>query len=249
MRRPDRVTDVRLAGQLILGLLVLGLLVLAGCTRGNEGSGGPGDAPLQLQIFKAGREAIAAARATKTPELTRPFLDGVEGALLEVTLERRDQRAYLYVEAQRRDAYPGQIVVWRTGDNVSLMMRNGVLFATRGLGGDILSGRVQVANGVPGPSASGEKIYDIRAQDNKALHLSLICEVTDLGPKTVQIIGHTHPTRHLRETCEGGRTSDGASSGVVVNDYWIDRSAGLVWQSRQWAGPEVGYLRIRQVNR
>jgi hypothetical protein len=232
----------------LAGLLGLALLVLAGCTRGSGGGGERGDAPLQLQIFKAGREAIAAARATKTPELTRAVLDGVEGALLEVTLERRDQRAYLYVEARHQDAYPGQIVIWRTGDNVSLMMRSGVLFASRGLGGDILSGRVQVANGVPGPSASGEKSFDIRALDNKALRLTLVCEVADLGPKTIQIIGRNHPTRHLRETCEGGRTADGAS-GVVVNDYWVDRRAGLVWQSRQWAGPEVGYLRIRQVNR
>ena len=168
--------------------------------------------------------------------------------MLEVTLERRDQRAYLYVEAQRRDAYPGQITVWRTGDDVALMMRSGVLFASRGLGGDILSGRVQVADGVPGPSRGGEKSYDIRAEDNKALHLTLACEVADLGPKTIQIIGRDHPTRHLRETCEGGRTA-GGSNGVVVNDYWVDRRAGLVWQSRQWAGPEIGYLRIRRVNR
>lgn len=243
MRRSDNKTGVRLAG-----LVILGLLALAGCTRGTDNSGERGDAQLQLEIFKAGRAAIAAARAPKTPELTRAVLDGVEGALLEVTLERRDQRAYLYVEAQHRDAYPGQIVVWRTGDNVTLMMRSGVLFASRGLGGDILSGTVQVANGVPGPSGGGEKSFDIRVHDNKALHLSLTCEVADLGPETVQIIGHDHSTRHLRETCEGGKTSDG-TSGVVVNDYWVDRRAGLVWQSRQWAGPEVGYLRIRQVNR
>ena len=242
MRRADNRTGIK------AGLLGLTLLVLAGCTGGSGGSGGRGDAPLQLQILKAGREAIAAGRATKTPELTRAFLDGVDGALLEVTLERRDQRAYLYTEAQRRDAYPGQIVVWRTGDNVSLVMRNGVLSATRGLGGDIASSRVQVANGVAGPSGSGEKSFDIRARDNKALHLSLICEVADLGPKTIRIIGLDHPTRHLRETCEGGRTA-GGSIGTVVNDYWVDQRAGLVWQSRQWAGPEVGYLRIRQVNR
>lgn len=250
-RAGDRVnsrTSVRLADLLIPGLLALALLVLGGCTSGGGSDGGRGDAPLQSQIFKAGRDAIAAGRATKTPELTRAFLDGVDGALLEVTLERRDQRAYLYTEAQRRDAYPGQITVWRTGDNVALMMRNGVLFATRGLGGDIASGRVQVADGVSGPSGGGEKGFDIRAQDNKTLHLDLICEVADLGPKTVAIIGHNHPTRHLRETCEGGRSA-AAGIGVVVNDYWVDRRAGLVWQSRQWAGPEVGYLRIRRVNR
>jgi len=228
----------------LAALLGLGLLLLAGCSNRD------GNSPLELQVVSAARAAISNRNAVKTPVMKRAFLDTVNGALLEVTLERRDQRAYLYVSAQRQDSAPGQIVVWRTGDNVTLAMRNGVLFSTRGLGGDILSGRVQVADGVPGPSAGGEKSFDIRAHDNKALHLSLACDVVDLGAQTIEIIDRLHPTRLIRETCEGGQAGDGTGRpGQVVNEYWIDTRAGLVWQSRQWAGPEVGYLFIRQVNR
>ena len=230
------------ANRLVILSGLLGLALLAGC--GNR----DGDNPLELQVATAVRTAIANRKAVKTPVPTRATLDQIKGALLEVTLERRDQRAYLYVSAERQDSAPGRIVVWRTGDNVTLAMRNGVLFATRGLGGDILSGRVQVAGTLPGPSGGGEKSFDIRAQDNKAVHLSLACNVADLGAQTIEIIDRLHPTRHIRETCEGGQAGDGTGrTGQVVNDYWIDPRAGLVWQSRQWAGPEVGYLFIRQV--
>ncbi len=229
-----------------LAAALLALLALAACSRGDAVT------PLELQVIKAGRAAIAASRAARTPipVLTRAVLDTIDGALLEVTLERRDQRAYLYVSAQRRDGDPGRIVVWRTGDDITLAMRNGVLIATRGLGGDILSARVQVAGERPGPAGGGEKSFDIRALDNKALRLTLACTLSDLGPATIEIIGHAHATRHIRETCEGGVARDNTGTpGRVVNDYWVDTGAGLVWQSRQWAGPQTGYLRMRRVIR
>ena len=50
-----------------------------------------------------------------------------------------------------------------------------------------------------------------------------------------------HPTTHMRETCV---TADG---GRITNDYWVDTRAGLVWQSQQWAGPHVGYVKMRRL--
>ena len=235
-------------------LALLALLALAACSRGDAVS------PLELEVVKAARAAIAAGPASKTPTpaLTRAVLDTIDGALLEVTLERRNQRAYLYVNAQRRDGGPGKVVTWRTGDDITLAMRNGVLIATRGLGGDILSATVQVAGDRPGPARGGEKSFDIRALDHKARRLTLTCTLSDLGPATIEIIDRTYATRHIRETCEGGVAgysigySIGAGTGApgrVVNDYWVDAGAGLVWQSRQWAGPQTGYLRMRRVIR
>lgn len=230
--------------KLISGLM-LGL-TLGGC------SGGDAVPALELQIIRAGQAAVAARTGPKTtpPPVTRAALDAVEGSFLEAVLERRDQRAYLYVNARRRDEGPGLITVWRTGDNITLATRNGVLIATRGMGGDILSASVQVAGERPGPARGGEKILSIRALENKAVHLALACDLADLGPERIEILGHAHATRHLRETCRGGIAGVGSGSpGTVVNDYWVDARAGLVWQSRQWAGPDIGYLRLRRLTR
>ena len=47
-------------------------------------------------------------------------------------------------------------------------------------------------------------------------------------------------TRHLQEQCSN-------ALGQVTNDYWVDSQDGTVRQSRQWAGPYIGYLRLRRL--
>ncbi|MFT7592945.1 MAG: hypothetical protein ACI8R4_000256 [Paracoccaceae bacterium] len=235
---------------LVCQLLVAGVLSggLAGCSGGNDSPS------LELEVINAGRGLIgnklAARSAPPRPPLTRAALDTLEGSFLEVTVERRDQLAYLYVSAQRRDGNPGLITVWRTDDDATLTMRNGVLIATRGMGGDILSSLVQVSGTTPGPTSGGERVQYIRAQDNKERRLALVCDLDDLGPETIVIVEQRHPTRHLRETCTDSGTESGAETGVrdtVVNEYWIDSRNQLIWQSRQWAGPDIGYLRTRRL--
>lgn len=210
--------------------------LLAACSGGT-------DAPtLQLQVIDAARAAIS-ARVNPPPErppVTRAVLDTLDGTFLEVTHEQADVTAFLYPSHTTRDSTPGQITVWRTDSNETVTVRGGVLIATRGLGGDLLSTELRVAGNRPGPAAGGERIFRVLGGDNSQISLAMACDVTDLGPETIEIIGRRHATRHLREQCRG-------NSGRITNDYWIDTGRGLVRQSRQWAGPHLGYLRLRQV--
>lgn len=225
----------RAATRLSLGALAL---LLSACAGGNE------ERPTQVQLLETARASRAQRQAQKAqaqrPPLTRAALDTVEVSAIEVTLERRDIFAYLFVETERRDDSPGRITVWRTEDDITVATRNGVVIATRGLGGDILSSSVQVAGDAPGPSGSGERVLMIRALDNQEVALAMTCEVEDLGPEPVEIVELVHPARHLRERCEGG-------GGAVTNDYWVESRTGIVWQSRQWAGPVIGYMRLRRL--
>jgi len=217
-------------------VVLLGLL-LAGCNRGPDGPS------LHLEIFQLAGEKISSigdAAPADRPPLTRSVLDTVEDPYIEVTLENRDISAYLTQQQVRRDDTPGQIVVWRTEDHITLALRSGVLIATRGLGDDILSASALVAAGRVGPVANGERRYQIRGLDNRTQSLVMACNLTDLGTETVEIVEQRYTTRHMQERCEG-------AGGVVVNDYWVDSRSGRIWQSRQWAGPTIGYLRIRQL--
>ena len=56
-----------------------------------------------------------------------------------------------------------------------------------------------------------------------------------------EVVERVYPTRRLQERCSDGK------GGEVVNDYWVDLSGGRIRQSRQWAGPVIGYIRTRQV--
>ncbi len=215
---------------------LLGLL-LAGCSQGPEGPS------LQLEVLQvAGRKisSIGGAAPAERPPLTRAVLDTIDDPYIEVTLENSGVFAYLSQQQLRRDGRPGQIVVWRTEDNITLALRSGVLIATRGLGDDILSASALVAAGRVGPVSGGARRYHIRGLDNQTQSLTLACSLLDLGAETVEIVEQRYATRHLQERCEG-------AGGVVVNDYWVDSRSGRIWQSRQWAGPTIGYLRIRQL--
>lgn len=227
----------------IAALAAAALLALAGC------SGGQDELPTQLQLFNAARSSagqiVGKARGGQQPAdppLTRALLDTVKQPVLELTVDRRgDQTALLARTLQRADSTPGRIEQWSSGANaVTISLRSGVLISTRGLGGDVLSSAVQVAEGRPGPSGGGAHLQMIRDLDYRETELALSCDLVDLGPETLEIVEHRHATRHLQQRCEGG-------GGRVVNDYWVDPRADIVWKSRQWAGPHVGYLSLRRL--
>lgn len=222
----------------IAALAVAAALLLVGCSRGPEKT------QAELEVLQAVADQFS-RRRNPPPEpvkLTRALLDEQTQAYIEVVIENRDAKAYLTRALERRDSSPGAIEVWRTQDSVSVSLRAGMVIATRGLGGGLLSAQVPAADDVPGPARGGARRYAVRDKGNGHTVLEMACSLQDLGPAAVEIVETVHPARHLQERCEGG-------GGVVVNDYWVDSRPGRsrVWQSRQWAGPETGYLRIRQL--
>lgn len=226
----------------LAALAAAGLLALSGCSGGKDAD------PMQLQLLNAARSSVGQlaekARGGKParPPLTRAMLDAVNQPVLELTVDRRGGGgAFLARTLQRSDGSPGRIEQWSSPDNVvTVSLRNGVLISTRGLGGDLLSSAVQVTGSRPGPSGGGAHRQMIRDLDYRETALELACDLVDLGPETLEIVGHRHPTRHLQQRCQGG-------GGRVVNDYWVEPRAGIVWKSRQWAGPHVGYLSMRRL--
>lgn len=218
-------------------------LLLAGCSGGNDAT------PANLQLLDAargtaGKMAGRLRGAAARPALTRAQLEATGLTLTEITVERRDgMTAYLLRTLVRRDSDPGLIEIWSTEDGaVTVTTRQGVVIATRGFGGDLLSSQVEVAENHPGPAGGGGQLQMVRDLDYRESALSLGCELADLGPETIEILGRRQATRHLRQSCAGG-------GGQVVNDYWTDAVSGIVWQSRQWVGPHVGYLRLRRVTK
>lgn len=216
--------------------LLVPVLVLTGCASGTE------EVPLQIEVLQRTRGIIADRTGPETAPKTlrRAELDPIEDPFIEVTIEDRDQLGYMGISSQWRDDQPGNVVVWRSEDNVSLTLRNGVLIATRGLGGDVISSLVPVSGTTPGPARGGELVHRIHTGDERLAHVSMACDLVDMGPETIVIVERRHDTRHLQQRCEG-------AGGQIANDYWIDSRAGMVWQSRQWAGPHIGYLTMRQL--
>lgn len=218
------------------------LVALSGCTKGPEEASGA------IELGRAIRTLIAERRADPPAplQINRAFLDQFPQPHLEIIVEASEVTGYLGLVLSRRDDLPGQITTWSAADNSALTFRNGMLIATRGLAGNLISASVPAQEGRPGPAQGGERRYHLRAGNNQEQVITLACDITDLGPQNLEIYERIYATRHLQEHCEG-RSKEGRPT-VVVNDYWVDSQNQKVWKSRQWAGPEIGYLRIRDLS-
>ena len=231
-------------GQPLRAALValLALVTLASCTKG------PDEASGAIELGRSIRALIAERRAGDPAplQINRAFLEQFPQPHLEIIVEKSELTGYLGLVLARQDDLPGEITTWSAADNSALMFRNGMLIATRGLAGNLISASVPVQNGTAGPAHGGERRYHLRVGNNLEQVVALACEIKDLGPQKLEIYARFYRTRHLQEYCEG-RDETGRKT-VVLNDYWVDSQNQKVWKSRQWAGPEIGYLRIRDLS-
>ena len=226
------------------GLLLMAGLVMAGCAQG------PDRTPLELEVIGAIRDAVRPKTPQQPPVLTRALLDTVPVPQLEMIVERIDLRDYLVPQDLGRgsanrsgDGTPGRIEQWRAVDDITFTFRDGILVASRGVPFDGLLSAAVAADGQgrAGPARGGARVMQYRVGDNETFTLRLSCRLEDLGPVTLEVVEEFYPTQHLRESCEG-------EGGTITNDYWVDRRDGRLWQSRQWLGPNTGYVRFRLVH-
>ena len=182
----------------------------------------------------------------RTPEsepftATRASLSaaGLRGPLLILTNERTDARAGFLPEAANRGA-----VTWRSGDDVTVRTRGGVLAATRGLNFDLIAAddalfrRTLAAGG-------GRYVRVIRdlTADGALRRIDLACTLTLEGTGTAVVLQRGYAVTRWTERCTGpeGPAYPEAPGGRIENFYEID-STGTIRRSRQWGAPHLGYL-------
>ncbi len=207
------------------------LTALAACSGGIRGG----------SIEQAALDAVVGT-AGPAPAPVAVTLGGVAQAapdVLAVTPERLGKTGYLDLVAQRRDATPGLITVWQSSDAAQIVLRDGVLVTTRGVGRDLLSSDVTstIAAVTARRSGAGERSMVLQQGDNTYTTLRLQCDIANLGQAPLAIGSNTLATTRLRETCRG-------PTGTFANDYWVQSGNNKIRKSRQWVGPTVGYYTI-----
>ncbi|MEL7097600.1 MAG: YjbF family lipoprotein [Pseudomonadota bacterium] len=220
-------------------LAALCAIGLAACSGGDQGARGALGLVNELRdTLRANREARRSG-APAQPQVTRAILDQLTIGALEVRVEARDLTAVLIPAALRTDSGPGDVAVWATVDDAQVILRSGVLYATRGLGRDLASSDVTPAVRAvkTRAAATGAREMQIRNDNFRADTLRFRCAIDVVGDTTIVIVGRSFAVRHLRERCEN-------DTGFFENDYYVD-SARDVIQSRQWAGPGLGFLTMR----
>ncbi|MCX7566014.1 YjbF family lipoprotein [Sulfitobacter sp. F26169L] len=147
---------------------------------------------------------------------------------------------FLQRAATRRDSGRGAVEIWKSSDNAQVFLRNGVVIGTRGIGRDIIAADASVTVSAlkTGANRSGIRTFTISDGDVTSSKFQYRCDIRNLGAAKVTFANQSLTTDHFRETC----VSDAAGGQGISNEYWVQRSTGVVRKSRQWMGPAVGYF-------
>lgn len=210
-------------------------------------SGGSDEQRSQTGRFLSVVETLQTSlrKAPELPNVTRALLNGLTVPSLEARVPRREALAYLIPLTSRRDARLGTLDTWATGDGTQLTYRSGVLVATRGLGDDVTStdraGSIAFVTGRGGDSWPLR--LDIQTAANGVERHDFKCTGERNGRTTLEIVELSYPVESLSEIC----TSETGKR--IENRYFVDARDGTIWESRQWAGDQIGYMVTRILKR
>ena len=227
--------------RLLAGLAGLAMLALAGC--GNDPSRSEGFSAARGLISGAvgrsgGGDAAASGQIsvdTNPAAAIAAVLRGQQGPVMFIALNGGSEAALLGRYGQN-----GPYRTWATNDRQSLTFFRGILTATRGIGGDLMSSEVgAVAPLIIGRRAgTGQRTYRYLDGENKERPLQLSCTVQPAGPATATLAsGQSFAATRVDEVCQAG-------SLTVRNIYFVTAS-GFIPQSRQWQGPGNGDIAIQ----
>lgn len=222
--------------QIKYGILLVAMLFSLSCT---DGSNAPFSHTAQSRsVIK--RVLKPQDEFATSPAVTPQTIQALTTSALEVTLERSGHSAILVPYSDREDPNGGSVRIWRSADASQIVLRDGVLIATRGLGNDVGSTQSQsIVRSITTrrPHAGQHQIYVVTGESGTR-RIDLSCDFATVGPERIEIAGRGIDTEHLRALCSG-------NEGKATYDFWVDPNDRTVWHSRQWAGPGLGYMRMR----
>lgn len=133
-------------------------------------------------------------------------------------------------------------VTWISPDKKSITLATGMVTATRGFGGDLMSVENGGAARLVSARRSGQvqKTYRFLNGLDETGRFIVNCKIGAGASDHVSSGVISTSTRVMTESCR----SEGGTE--FTNTYWID-GAGRMVQSVQWAGPEVGKIVFRRL--
>lgn len=199
---------------------------------------GCGNDPEASQVLLVAKSALSGAQrsAPAQPQITRALLDQIVTPVMLARLEKRGAVAPI-AEIQRN----GPVETWSTLDDITISLRDGVIVATRGLGGDLMAAHVPAASQLSSAGSSYTRTYSHLNGEDQMVRREFSCETSAIGQKTIEIIEINYSVRHFVEDCVG-------ASKTFRNDFWLG-SAGKFRKSRQWVGEDLGYVILEDPKR
>lgn len=178
----------------------------------------------------------ASAPAAPTAEQVSQTLSSTSEPVALINFEETDLTA-LVIRIERNGNYD----TYASSDRRTVTFKDGLITASRGLGGDLMSSTLDGSLALVSARRSGSAVRQMRFLDgeDQIFAYDFTCTVTDNGSQPLP--GSGKPARQMTEACGGDLRS-------FENTYYLN-SAGDVTASRQWMGPILGYVNVAQARK
>jgi len=136
-----------------------------------------------------------------------------------------------------QNARYGETIDWRTGDDVSITFKQGVVVATRGFGDDLMSADVDqtlaMLQNRPTPQDYPRFLSRLDGEYQTEFE-SFLCRRTGRSAEAINSYGRIRQTVKTTELCRNPARR-------FENIYWVGTD-GTMWKSRQWVSPNIKYV-------
>lgn len=191
---------------------------------------------LNKAIFaKIASPAGQSSTSSAAPDtLTRAALAGIGQPVKRVTVENYGAKGLIVNIATN-----GNVETWSSTDNRVLSMRNGIIIASRGFGGDLMSAVVPQLTQVAKGGQTYQRRHVVLDGEDKPISLYFNCETRTNGATSITVVERSYVTQHITESCSG-------TSGGFSNEFWVEHG-GILRRSRQWINESVGFVVIEHL--
>ncbi len=128
-----------------------------------------------------------------------------------------------------------------TPSEQSIMLKQGLIVGTRGLGNDLMSADLGSAAAMVAGRTGGQTRRVWRYLDGEGIErpLPMTCTISRGPAKSFSFAGNAYNTVQMDESCAGQGLQ-------ITNSYWVTGS-GTIALSHQWIGPALGHVTIQLV--
>lgn len=220
-----------------LAMAALALTLMGAC--GNDRTGPSPIVTAMGAMAKEGMAKVAPRKAAAkgggksvSPAERRAKLEEAGKPVLRVSSKTLGQNGFFSIVDAK-----GPVLTW-AADGATFSQRGGVLIQTRGLGADLMSAEAPSPSQLMQAGIPYQRVYYFLGADDQGTRRTYDCTTAIAGRDSVEILGRSHATTHVTETCV-------RTNGKLTNDYWFEGAA--IRKSRQWVSGGIGYIEFERV--
>ncbi|MDO5605681.1 MAG: YjbF family lipoprotein [Paracoccus sp. (in: a-proteobacteria)] len=215
--------------------------VVAGCGNDRAREGGSITGALAQAVGPTmarvrGAEPSAPAPALSADEMAARALASNPSPLILVGLESSGA-----VQVMAMTGENGAMRTYMTPNMQALILRGGMLSGTKGLGHDLSVAEADAPAALIRARRPGQANRTMRyiTGDGVERPLPMTCSIAVGEGKSFSFAGTAWSATQVVESCQGG--------GAEIQNSYLVTASGQIPVSRQWIGPQLGYVTIQTI--